>query len=112
VKNYKDHAMVSMVTLLAVLCLSSCNAGQANVSSAQRPIFAAAPGSPVPLACAPGNVVVGDLNNDAKPDLVVACGEARAMIVLLSTGGGHFGASNPIPLPDGPGDMVLGVPLR
>jgi hypothetical protein len=53
-------------------------------------------------------VVVGDLNNDAKPDLVVACGEARAMIVLLSTGGGHFGASNPIPLPDGPGDMVLG----
>ena len=107
-KNYKDHAVVSIVTLLAVLCLSSCNAGQANISSSQKPLFAPAPGSPVPVACAPGNVVVGDLNNDAKPDLVVACGEARAMIALLSTGGGNFRASNPISTPDGPGDMVLG----
>jgi len=97
-----------MAALLAVLCLSSCNAGQANFSSSQKSLLAPAPGSPVPVACAPGNVVVGDLNNDAKPDLVVACGEARALIALLSTGGGHFRASNPISVPEGPGDMVLG----
>jgi hypothetical protein len=108
VKNYKDHVVVSIAALLAVLCLSCCNAGQANFGSSQKPLLALALGSPVPVACAPGNVVVGDLNNDAKPDLVVACGEARAMIALLSTGGGHFRASNPISVPDGPGDMVLG----
>ena len=110
-KNYKDHAVVSVATLLVVLCLSSCNAGQANVGSLQQPIFASAPGSPVPVACGPGNVAVGDLNNNGKPDLVVACGQARAMTVLLGTGsgrGGDFRASNPIPLPDSPGDMVLG----
>ena len=107
-KNYKAHAMVSIATLLAVLCLSSCNAGQADVSSSQRPIFAPAPGSPVSVACAPGNVVVGDLNNDGKPDLVVACGEDRALTVLLGTGGGHLRASNPISVPDGPGNIALG----
>jgi len=108
IRSWKQQAVVSLA-ILAVFFLSSCNAGQANVGSRQQPIFA--PGSPVPVACGPGNVVVGDLNNDGKPDLVAACGEARAMVVLLGTGGGRggdFRASNPISVPDSPGDMVLG----
>jgi FG-GAP-like repeat len=106
VKNYqfKKHAVISAIALLAV----SCHAGQANVGNPQRPLFAPAAGSPIAVACGASNVVVGDLNNDGKPDLIVACGQARALTVLLGSGGGDFRASNPIPLPDPPGDMVLG----
>jgi len=71
-------------------------------------MFAPAPGSPIAVTCGPGNVVVGDLNNDGKADLVVACGEERKLTVFLNTGGGQFRASNPVSLPDSPGDMVLG----
>jgi hypothetical protein len=108
VKNHKVSAVVVGATLLAVFFLTSCNAGQANVGSVQRPIFAAAAGSPIAVACGASNVVVGDLNNDRKPDLVVPCGQTRAMTVLLGTGNGHFRASNPISVPDSPGDIVLG----
>lgn len=105
-KNYqwKEYAVISVM----VLALSSCNAGHANVSSQQQSIFAVAPGSPIPVACGAGNVAAGDLNQDGKPDLVVTCGQARALTVFFNTGGGNFRASNQIPLPDNPGDIALG----
>ncbi|MGI8733216.1 MAG: FG-GAP repeat domain-containing protein [Pyrinomonadaceae bacterium] len=106
-KNYKNHAVVGITTLV-VLTLSSCSAGQANVTNLQQSMFAPAPGSPIAVTCGPGNVVVGDLNNDGKADSGVACGEERKLTVLLNTGGGQFRASNPVSLPDSPGDMVLG----
>src|SRR5207253_2558966 len=59
-------------------------------------------------ACGASNVLVGDMNNDGKPDLIVACGQAHALTVLLGTGGGTFRESNPIPLTVPPGDMTLG----
>lgn len=107
-KNHRDHALVSVASLLVMVFLSSCNARETSVGSSQRPIFAPAANSPIAVACRTSNVVVGDLNNDGKPDLVVACGDNRVLRVLLGTGGGVFGASNPIPLPDAPGDIVLG----
>jgi hypothetical protein len=97
-----------VATLLVLFFLSSCHAREANVDSSQRPIFAAAPGSPINVACGASNLVVGDLNNDGKPDLIVACEDTRALTVLLSTGAGVFRASSPIPLSDPPGDIVLG----
>lgn len=99
---------INAISIAVLLAVSACNAGLANVGSPQHPIFAAAPGSPIAVACGASNVVVGDLNNDSKPDLVVACGQDRAITVLLRTGGEQFRASNPISVPDGPGDMVLG----
>jgi hypothetical protein len=109
--HLKDYAVISVTTLVVVFFLTSCNAGEANFSGSQQSIFAVAPGSPLPIACGASNVAVGDLNKDGKPDLVVTCGQTRALTVLLGTGGGSTGdfrASNPIPLPDSPGDIVLG----
>jgi len=97
--KFRNHA----ATLLVMFCFSSCHAREA-----QRPLFAPAAGSPISVPCPASNVVVGDLNNDGKPDLIVACGQTRALTLLLATGGGSFRASAPIPLPDGPGDIVLG----
>jgi len=109
-KNYRNHTVAGVALLLAILFLSSCSAGQANVGVPQQPLFSSAPGSPIAVGCGPGNVSIGDLNNDGKHDLVVACGEQRRLVVLLNTGSreGQFHASNPIPLPDPPGDMALG----
>ena len=109
-KKYRNPAVVGITILLVGLLLSSCSAGQANVSSLQQSMFASAPGSPIPVSCGPGNVVVGDLNNDGKPDLVVSCGDDRTLTVLLSPAGrdAQFRAANPLPLPDSPGDMVIG----
>jgi hypothetical protein len=107
-KNDKGRAVVSLVSFLMMICLSSCSAGHANGDSTQQPIFAVAPGSPVSVPCGASNVVSGDLNKDGKPDLLVTCGEGRALTVLLGTGGGQFRASNQIPVPDIPGDVALG----
>ncbi|HKO99114.1 MAG TPA: VCBS repeat-containing protein [Pyrinomonadaceae bacterium] len=106
-KTYK-HYSVAVATLLAVVFLSSCNAGQANISSSQRPLFIAAPGSPITIACGSSNLVVGDLNNDRKTDLIASCEQARTLTVLLGTGDARFRESPPIPLPDGPGNIALG----
>ncbi len=108
-KDYQYCAVVSVITLV-VLCLSSCNSG-ANGGSPQHSMFAPAPGSPISVACGPSNVVAGDLNNDRKADLIVACGEAHTMTVLLGAGGGPAGlfrASNPIPVTNAPDDIALG----
>jgi hypothetical protein len=100
--------ILSLTALLATLLLTSCNAGQANSSGLPRSMFAPASGSPIAVSCGPSNVVAGDLNNDAKPDLLVACGEGRTISVFINIGRGQFRALNPVSVPDSPGEMVLG----
>ena len=100
--------MNTIITILAILSLSSCTAGNANVSIPQHALFAPAPGSPIPLTCAPGSLAIGDLNKDAKPDLIVGCGEAHSLTVFTATGGAQFRASSPITVAAGPGNIVLG----
>ena len=45
----------------------------------------------------PANVAIGDLNADAKPDLVAACNKFGVVSVLLGNGDGTFAPETHIP---------------
>jgi len=106
--NYNAQIALGIASLLVSLVVASCSAGQANVATQQPALFAPAPGTPIAVGCGAGNVVVGDLNNDGKSDLLVACAEERKLTVLLGGSEGLFRTANSLPLTDPPGDMVLG----
>ena len=87
----------------------SCPAGDAPSNASQQSLFANAPGSPVSLQGGPGTVLIGDMNNDRKLDLVVALGQARSITVLEGKGNGQFGAAlSNTTVTEGPGEMALG----
>jgi hypothetical protein len=52
--------------------------------------FAAAPGSPIKLPYSPGDVKVGDVNNDGMPDLGVTNSERDTVDIFLGDGSGKF----------------------
>jgi hypothetical protein len=80
------------------------------VGLAQPPLLTQSPGSPIGIPGGPGNVAVGDVNQDGKPDLMVASGQARSVAVLLGRGDGRFDPApgSPLRVPDGPSEMALG----
>ena len=88
----KHSIATRSVVLPAVLCLlfSACQSGNANDSEAQQSLFTPASGSPISVPGGAGNVVIGDVNNDQKLDLVVASGKNRSIAVLLGKGDGQF----------------------
>ena len=100
------------VLLAAFISVSflSCKARDTNGNSPEQPIFAHAPGSPFAVAGDPGNVVIGDMNKDGKPDLIVTGGRSRSISVLLGLGDGRFRVARDTALtaPESPGDMALG----
>src|SRR5512145_1907680 len=89
-------------TVLAALLGSAYPAPQA-----QLPLLAPAPDSPIAVGDAPGNVALGEVNQDGKPDLVVA--SVRGISVLLGQGDGRFRVApgSPIKLPDRSTEMLL-----
>jgi hypothetical protein len=99
-----------LALLLAASSISffiSCPSGNTPSIASQQSFFTAAQGSPVFLPCAPSNVLIGDMNNDRKPDLVVAC--ARSITVLEGKGDGQFGAAlSNTTLAEDPGEIALG----
>ena len=99
-----------LILLLAALWASffvSCPSGNAPSNASQQPLFANAPGSPVSVQGGPGNVLIGDMNNDRKLDLVVAC--ARSITVLEGKGNGQFGATlSNTTVAEAPGEIALG----
>jgi len=92
----------SFATVFAGLLVIACSAPQA-----QRPLLAPAPDSPFAVAGAPGNLAVGEVNEDAKPDLVVA--SSHGITVLLGQGDGRFRVApgSPIKVPDRSTELVL-----
>ena len=79
---------MTLETIIRLILFSLCLAP----TPTQQPSFVSAPGSPIPVANAPSNVLAGDMNNDRKLDLVVACGSTRRILVLPGKGNGQFGA--------------------
>ncbi|MGH9882264.1 MAG: FG-GAP repeat domain-containing protein [Pyrinomonadaceae bacterium] len=105
--------LLLVLTIMCLLFFTSCKSGSANGTAtgtqAQQSLFTPAPGSPISLPDAPGNVVLGDMNNDKKLDLVVACEKSRSIIVLPGKGNGQF--ASPIStttVSDSPGEIALG----
>ncbi|MDQ6905922.1 MAG: VCBS repeat-containing protein [Chloroflexota bacterium] len=60
--------------------------------------FANAPGSPITVGAGPVAVVLADLNNDGKKDLVVANLDGNSVSVLLGNGNGTFTAASGSPI--------------
>lgn len=107
----KDSIRATLLLTSTVLCLlfTACQSGNANNTEAQQSLFTPAPGSPISVAGAPGNVVIGDVNNDKNLDLVVACGNNRTITVLLGKGDGQFAAAaNSTTVPHNPTEIALG----
>jgi VCBS repeat protein len=105
--------MTSVIKCLTLLLLASwtfsCPSGNTPSNASQQPLFANAPGSPVSVAGGPGNVLIGDMNNDRKLDLVVACTRTRSITVLEGKGNGQFGAAlSNTTVADAPGEIALG----
>jgi FG-GAP-like repeat len=103
-------ASTVLLVALSVSFLISCNYDTA-LSTAPPPqsLFTNATGSPIPIPDGPGNILIGDMNNDRKLDLIVSCGKTKTVLVVEGKGNGQFGATlSNTTLPDSPGDVALG----
>jgi hypothetical protein len=97
--------------LIAALTLFFISGLSGNVGSTppQQPLFTNAPASPVAVTDAPSNVLIGDMNNDRKPDLIVGFGRANSVAVLEGKGNGQFGAAlSNTTLDYAPTEMAIG----
>ena len=88
---------------------TSCPSGETPSNASQQALFANAPGSPVAVQGGPSNILIADMNNDRKLDLIVALGQARSITVIEGNGNGQFGAAlSNTTLAEPPGDIAAG----
>ena len=98
-----------LLTVSSVAFFIACPSGNAPSSALQQPLFSNAPGAPIAIQGGPGNILVGDMNNDRKLDLVVALGRTRSIAILEGKGNGQFGAAlSTTTLADPPHEIALG----
>ena len=103
------HSILLPASTILFLLFTSCQSGNANNVEAQQSLFTPAPGSPISVPGGAGNVVIGDMNNDKKLDLVVAGAKNRSITVLLGKGDGQFAAAaSSTTVPNPPHEIVLG----
>ena len=94
--------------LLLAATSFSCLSGNTSSHATQQSLFANAPGSPVSVQGGPSNILIGDMNNDRKLDLVVALGRTPSITVLEGKGNGQFGGPlSTTTLAEPPGDMAV-----
>ena len=99
---------IKLLTLLLTAFCISCPSGTTPSNAAQQPLFTNAPGSPVVVQGGPGNVLLGDINNDRKLDLIVTCARVRTITVLEGKGNGQFGAAlSTTTLAEPPGEIAI-----
>jgi hypothetical protein len=101
---------ISLLTLaLLSFAVTSCESGNARNTEPQQALFQPAAGSPISVPGGSGNVVIGDVNNDKKPDLVVAGAQNRRITVLFGKGAGQFAATvNSTTVAHPPHEIALG----
>ena len=105
----KIPAAISRLIFLLAASVISCPSGDTATNASQQPLFANATGSPVAVQSGPGNVLIGDMNNDRKLDLIVTFSRARLLTILEGKGNGQFGAAlSNTTLPQAPGEIALG----
>jgi FG-GAP-like repeat len=110
----KIPATMSRFGRLGLLVIASsnfiaCPSGYTPSSTSQESLFTNAQGSPVSVQGGPSNVLIGDMNNDRKLDLVVAVGQPKSITVLEGKGNGQFGAAlSNTNVADAPGEIALG----
>jgi FG-GAP-like repeat len=98
-----------LLLLLGASFFISCPSGSTLSTASEQSLFTNAPGSPVAVQGGPGNILIGDMNNDQKLDLVVSCGRVRSITVLEGKGNGEFGAAlSNTTLAEPPGEIALG----
>lgn len=98
-----------LVTAFSMLFLGSCNFKTPFATATQESFFVNAPGSPISVPNGPGNILIGDMNNDRKLDLIVACDSTRSIVILPGKGDGRFGAPrSETTMTVSPGDIALG----
>lgn len=108
----KIPATLARLSVLAVASsfFISCPSGSTpSTASSQRALFVNAPSSPVSVPGGPSYVLIGDMNNDRKLDLVVSSARTRSITVLAGKGDGQFGPplSNTT-LAEAPGEIAIG----
>lgn len=104
-----QHSILLLASAVLVAVFASCQAGNANNTEAQQSLFSPAPGSPISLAGGASNVLLGDVNNDKKLDVVVAGGKNSSISVLFGKGDGQFTVSpSSTTVPIHPHEIALG----
>jgi hypothetical protein len=96
--------LIFAVMLSAALAVS-CGMPSSGVTSR-----IATSNSHFPVGTAPGSVEIADLNNDGKPDIVVANEQSNNVTILLGDGKGGFTQAKGSPFPAGhdPNDIAIG----
>jgi len=101
-------SVVRLSLLLAVFFVS-CPSGHITSTESQQSLFTHAQGSPISIPCGPGNILLGDMNNDRKLDLILACARTRSITVLEGKGNGQVGAAlSNTTVPDPPHEIAAG----
>lgn len=85
-------SLIAAMTVVIPILLPRCNLpiDKPRNADGQRPIFAPAPHSPFPAGKRPSDITVGDLNNDAKLDVITVNGDSKNVTALLGDGHGDF----------------------
>lgn len=99
---------IARLTLLLVASWISfaCPSTNTPSNASQQPLFTSAS---VSVQDGPSNVLIGDMNNDRKPDLIVAFSQARSISILEGKGNGQFGAAlSNTTVADPPGEIAAG----